>query len=71
MEEADRVIRARCPWFACCVCRTKTSWPHQLWCDTAPVSRPACEDYRYFGPSKFKCLHPAWGKGDGFVYGKA
>ena len=44
IREMDRMerekIAAQCALFACRVCRTKTGWPHQVWCDAADALRP-------------------------------
>lgn len=67
----DGVIRARCSRFACCVCRTKTGWPHQPWCELGEEACPGCEDCRYFDRTKARCMHPACKRRGAFVYGKA
>lgn len=61
MEERDAVIRASCPLYACRFCRTKTGWPHQLWCVLELVTEPDCEDCRYL--ARGRCAHPARRKG--------
>ena len=53
------VIRTTCALFACRVCRTKTNWPHQPWCELAGRTLPRCEDCRYYDRPKGRCIHPA------------
>lgn len=51
-------INARCDRYACLVCRTKTGWPHQVWCEMARVTEPECTDCRYWSAKKSLCDHP-------------
>ena len=53
------IIRSACELFACRVCRTKTGWPHQKWCELCDLVRPDCGDCRYWNVGKNKCGHPA------------
>lgn len=59
--EERPVIRALCPLFACRVCRTKTGWPHQRWCELSRLTEPDCALCRYWGEKKGKggCTHAA------------
>ncbi len=59
MENERPRIEAKCPLFACRVCRTKTGWPHQSWCDAAELVQPGCEGCYYWGEAKNVCEHPA------------
>ena len=52
-------IRADCPLYACRCCRTKTGWPHQVWCEMRHVTEPDCGDCRYWSAEKQACEHPA------------
>ena len=63
MEEERPRMEARCDLYACRVCRTKTGWPHQPWCELSQVTEPDCADCRYWGGKK--CRHPARRKGGG------
>ena len=54
-----RPIDARCPRYACRLCRTKTGWPHQPWCELSRVTEPECADCRYWNAGKNLCDHPA------------
>lgn len=56
-------IAAQCALFACRVCRTKTGWPHQVWCDAADALRPLCADCRYWNETDAVCKHPAVKRG--------
>ena len=56
---AGNLIRARCPRFACRLCRTKTGWPHQRWCELSFLTQPECTDCRYWSEKKHACDHPA------------
>ncbi|MCR5137317.1 MAG: hypothetical protein K6C12_09495 [Oscillospiraceae bacterium] len=58
-ENNEAIIRCACPLFACRICRTKTGWPHQLWCEISGVTEPGCTDCRYHNPEKSACAHPA------------
>ena len=58
----DLTIRAACPRFACCDCRTMTGWPHQPWCRLRTRTAPDCSDCRYFDPSHSTCVHPSLNK---------
>lgn len=53
------VIAARCQRFACRLCRTKTGWPHQRWCELTFLTQPDCADCRYWSEKKHACDHPA------------
>ena len=57
------LIAAACELYACRVCRTKTGWPHQKWCEMKLVTNPDCGDCRYWSEKKGKCDHPAVRKG--------
>ena len=70
MVETDGVIRAICPQFACRVCRTRTGWPHQSWCEQRETTVPRCADCRYYHAGRQKCVHPTRGKGGIFAYGE-
>ena len=63
--EERPVIRARCPLFACRVCRTKTGWPHQKWCDQKLAADPDCGGCVYWSRKKERCDHPAMRRGGG------
>jgi len=52
------VIRACCEFYACRVCRTKTGWPHQKWCELRSVAAPDCADCRYWEAEAGACEHP-------------
>ncbi|MBE6910389.1 MAG: hypothetical protein E7474_12605 [Ruminococcaceae bacterium] len=51
-------IEAKCPLFACRICRTKTGWPHQSWCAAAELVQPECADCYYWGEKDEQCRHP-------------
>ena len=59
MDRESARIRAGCPRYACLECRTKSGWPHQMWCGMAHVTEPACIDCRYWSAKKGLCDHPA------------
>lgn len=59
MDNTENIIRCACALFACRVCRTKTGWPHQSWCERSAVTEPVCEDCRYHDPERKQCAHPA------------
>ena len=52
------LILSTCPRFACRVCRTKTGWSHQPWCELSWVTEPDCTDCRYWNKKKDLCEHP-------------
>ena len=62
VDNNEGIIRASCSRYACRICRTKTNWPHQSWCDIKDVTSPACNDCCYYDRSKNACAHPALGK---------
>lgn len=55
----EDVIRGPCARYACRVCRTKTSWPHQCWCEKRELTEPECADCRYHDGERDACIHPA------------
>ncbi len=63
MERADVRIEAACTLFACRMCRTKTGWAHQRWCELSGLKSPTCRDCRYWSAQKAVCVHPAQRKG--------
>ena len=63
MDESYDIIRCACTLYACLVCRTKTGWQHQGWCELAGRTEPACGDCRYYNREKDTCAHPARRKG--------
>lgn len=63
----NEIINASCPHFACSVCRTKTSYPHQSWCSNSHVIKPLCTDCRYYDTAHGKCRHPVLAKGGGAI----
>lgn len=63
MNETEGTIRSGCPLYSCRVCRTKTGWPHQVWCELKLLTVPGCTDCRYHDPLHGSCVHPAMRKG--------
>ena len=63
MKRAEPRIDAACTLFACRMCRTKTGWKHQRWCELAAVCEPSCRDCRYWSAKRAICEHPAQRKG--------
>lgn len=63
LKQEKQRIAAPCPLYACRICRTKTGWVHQSWCGIAGVTRPACEDCRYWNGADKLCTHPLMKKG--------
>ena len=59
MDEEKDIIRCLCPLFACRVCRTKTGWRHQSWCERADVTEPGCAECHYYDADCDRCRHPA------------
>lgn len=59
MDEEKDIIRCSCPLFACRVCRTKTGWWHQSWCERADVKEPGCAECYYYDADCDRCRHPA------------
>ena len=59
MRHRNKLIDAACRLFVCRVCRTKTGWTHQNWCDIADNVKPDCGDCIYSGANKKVCKHPA------------
>ena len=51
-------IAAKCQLYACRICRTKTGWPHQPWCEAGDGIKPGCEDCIYYYAKIQKCVHP-------------
>ena len=58
MNETEGIIRSGCPLYSCRVCRTKTGWPHQVWCELRPMT-----DCRYRSITDGSCIHPVMRKG--------
>ena len=63
MNEAEGIIHSGCPLYSCRVCRTKTGWPHQVWCELRPMTVPGCAECRYRSARDDSCVHPALRKG--------
>lgn len=63
MNETEGIIHSGCPLYSCRVCRTKTGWPHQIWCELKLQTAPGCTDCRYFDLRSGACIHPAVRKG--------
>jgi hypothetical protein len=63
MNETEGIIRSGCPLYSCRVCRTKTGWPHQVWCELRPMTVPGCAECRYRSARNDNCVHPAIRKG--------
>ena len=63
MNEIMSNIRSSCPLYICRVCRTKTGWPHQVWCELKGLTEPGCTDCRYHSARNGGCVHPAMKKG--------
>ena len=59
MDKNEAVIRSACPLYVCRLCRTKTGWPHQCWCELRDSTEPGCADCRYHDALRGKCAHPA------------
>ena len=59
MDEEKDIIRCLCPLFACRVCRTKTGWRQQSWCERADVKEPGCAECYYYDADCDRCRHPA------------
>ena len=58
MEQQREIIQASCPRYACLECRTKTGWPHQVWCYKIQCTSPTCEDCVCWSVKKNLCDHP-------------
>lgn len=71
MDNTAGIIHAECPSYACRICRTKTGWPHQVWCGMKQVEGPNCKDCHYFDPDRARCIHPLREKGGVFADGTA
>lgn len=52
-------LASPCALFACWVCRTKTGWPHQRWCELIERTEPRCADCRYWSEKRGECRHPS------------
>lgn len=63
MNETEGIIRSGCPLYSCRVCRTKTAWPHQVWCELKYRTVPGCTDCRYRSITDGSCIHPVMRKG--------
>ena len=63
MDETDGTIRCACMLYACRVCRTKTGWRHQRWCELAGLTVPGCGECRYHDERRDACAHPSRRKG--------
>ena len=63
MDETMSIIRSNCPLYICCVCRTKTGWRHQVWCELKGFTMPGCGECRYRSARDFSCTHPVIRKG--------
>lgn len=59
MEQTYDMIRSSCALFSCRVCRMKTGWPHQCWCENRELTKPECSDCRYHDGERDACTHPA------------
>ena len=63
MDESMSIIHSGCPLYSCRVCRTKTGWRHQPWCELKELTVPGCTECRYHDIAGGSCVHPAMKKG--------
>lgn len=62
MEKKPALIVAKCPLFACRLCRAKNGLPHQSWCESANVELMSCGDCRHWDQAQNDCSHPVRAK---------